>query len=472
MDIQIGKFRDYYELKFKPFLKPFFLGKITFILWLVSPLIISLCSHIIAHNLGDKDGIISGHTKFIIKDILFISLFLIPVLIYFKLKNLNIILSSIYFYISLPIAFAIRIWLASLGGNFDLESYNIVADLIIEGKQVYTNTWRYNYAPFWAYTLAGLKFLALKFNNSANVFHFLIVSVLFSAEIFIAFQLLKKYKNPFIAILFILNPIGMVITGFHSQFDVLAIAFGYSASLNLKENKFVKGSVLLGISLIVKHIMVFYAFFLIFDKTISFKNKCIILAIPIILFLSSFLPFLYQIDAIKENVFGYKFGFNGGIYSQILHLILPEQLVKTALFKWMPVFKDWMFIWFITMVFLGFLVQKYLKEYTFEMYLLIIVASSVSFSEQYLYIPVLALSVFYKKMGTWIYIFLASFYLIFVSYNNLEPQKWLEFIGIEIINDNWRYSYANIQFWLIIVIISLFMKAYKLNCTQVEKRIT
>ncbi|NQW43753.1 MAG: hypothetical protein HQ463_10010 [Bacteroidetes bacterium] len=437
-----------------------FKGKYTYLVWLAIPFLMIIALSFLSKTFGDSNRMITGKGEIIILDVLFILLYTIPLALYYKFKNFKFKLSFSNIILLSPIAFFFRLWLASLGGNYDLESYNIVADIILDGRSVYGNTYRYNYGPVWAYILAGCKFVALNFNDSGKVFHYLIVCILFIAEFYIGYQLSKKYKNPLLFLLFIFNPIGIIIAGYHSQFDILAIAVALASSIQLSKNNILKAAILLGLSLMIKHIMVFYAFYIIFDKSISLKNKAIFTFLPVGIFLISFVPFLKDLEAIKENVFGYKFGFNAGIYSQILHFIFPERILNTALFKWLPVFKDWMFLWFFTMVTLGYLTNKYIKKYTFEMYSLVLVFTSVSFSEQYLYIPVLALVVFYKYYAAWVYTFLATFFLMFYSINNLAHQGWLKLFCVDVPREKLYISYPNMQIWLLVIIIILFKKFY------------
>lgn len=53
-----------------------------------------------------------------------------------------------------------KIGLASVGHNWDLESYALVSNLVQHGLSVYANTDRYNYGPIWAWAVAGFGHLA------------------------------------------------------------------------------------------------------------------------------------------------------------------------------------------------------------------------------------------------------------------------------------------------------------------------
>ena len=127
--------------------------------------------------------------------------------------------------------------MAILGHNFDLESYEIVADIILDGKSVYAKTTRYNYGPIWAYILAALKLLASIGAYNQKLFHVYIVICLFAAEVFLYKAIFKQTKNNLLILLLLFNPISIVIIGHHSQFDILAICLAYYAYINLKDKK-------------------------------------------------------------------------------------------------------------------------------------------------------------------------------------------------------------------------------------------
>jgi hypothetical protein len=60
----------------------------------------------------------------------------------------------------IAIVLALRVGIAAQfarsGGNYDSESFRIVADLALSGQNFYAATERYNYSPFWAGIVAGL----------------------------------------------------------------------------------------------------------------------------------------------------------------------------------------------------------------------------------------------------------------------------------------------------------------------------
>jgi len=191
-----------------------------------------------------------------------------------------------------------------LGYNYDLESYCLVATIVTHGGSVYAETSRYNYGPLWFYFLGLCKTL--------SIVHFRLLLILFLASVDIGIAAIlwrQKYRLP--ALLFLLSPVVIYISGFHNQFDNVAVLLGMLAVVVLAEKspgentwpRFLLAAVILGISLIVKHLLVFLLFWLFFRQR-SWTKKILIVLIPSVMFLGSFLPYMAtEISSGKVNVF-------------------------------------------------------------------------------------------------------------------------------------------------------------------------
>lgn len=122
---------------------------------------------------------------------------------------------------------AIRLLLAySTYGNYDMDTWQIVARIVSEGGNIYVETNRYPYAPIWA----GLLGMLSKVQNGFNFLplHFLVKSFLTLGDFISVLVLLLIAKNerlslPATASLFYLNPVSFLLTGVHGQFDNLAV---------------------------------------------------------------------------------------------------------------------------------------------------------------------------------------------------------------------------------------------------------
>lgn len=183
----------------------------------------------------------------------------------------------------------LRLTISGLGWNYDFESYGIVAGLMEDGKCVYAETARYNYGPVWFYVLYGLKMM---FGNS---FRTGIILLLSGCDIGIA-AILWKREYRFGALLFLLSPLTIYTSGYHNQFDNIAVltamlAVIVLADYNVSFKRVISGSILLGFSLMVKHIFIFYVFWLFFTYR-SWRKKMLVLVIPLTIFSSGFLPYV------------------------------------------------------------------------------------------------------------------------------------------------------------------------------------
>jgi hypothetical protein len=195
----------------------------------------------------------------------------------------------------------IRLILASVVfGNYDVQSYQIVADIAAGGGNVYAETGRYNYSPLWFMTLAALNRIQLQL--PALSFHFVVKSFLCGVDLLtLAFLLLiaadKKISLIKTAILFYLNPLSFLITGYHGQFENLAIfmvVLGLFAYLKLK-SKPILGTALLWIfatfGMFVKH-NIFYELIICLNSAIKrYWVKLLLFAVSVCIFLVMFLSY-------------------------------------------------------------------------------------------------------------------------------------------------------------------------------------
>ena len=415
---------------------------------------------------GDSDGLISGQLRFAIFDIniLLCAWFLLS--LYFKSRRISDIhIPKQYWFVLFGLGLILRILMAILGHNFDLESYEIVADIVLDGNSVYANTTRYNYGPIWAYILAFLKSIAGIGTYNQKLFHVLIVIVLFTAEVFLYKAIYKQTKNNLLILLLLFNPISIIIIGHHSQFDILAICMAYYAYLNLTKKKYNTAILLLGLSYCIKHIMVFFPLMLLFNQDILLKERIKLLSIPALIFALSFLPFYHDFEAIKTNVLSYQFNNNQTFLKHILDLAIPGFITKMGLFKLLPIFTGYKFIWLLIFPTLAYYAYKWKNIDIFNVYLLCIVATSLAISEQYFLIPLTAVFVYRKYLFSWIYVFLASYYIMFVSFNNTSKYFSLKSIGIALDFEWYQIGFAQVQLCLFVLLGQILYSGYKQNKT-------
>ena len=111
-------------------------------------------------------------------------------------------------------------------GNYDSQSYRIVADIVSRGGNVYAETPRYNYSPVWMYILYFLNVISQGLHIPLWV---LVRSSLMTAE-FVDYVLVIKIADELgirqfrlLTAQIYLNPGMIFLTGLHGQFEVLAL---------------------------------------------------------------------------------------------------------------------------------------------------------------------------------------------------------------------------------------------------------
>ncbi|MBI4798699.1 MAG: hypothetical protein HY794_08205 [Desulfarculus sp.] len=126
-------------------------------------------------------------------------------------KVLVVILASL-------LAMGIKFSLSLAGNNGDLVTYLRLSEMSVQGKDMYLDNQYYNYAPVLYKLLGALRGLA---PEPRDFRHGLIL--LYSlADMGISLVLLTQFGLA-VALVFALNPLSMLISGFHNQFDCLAI---------------------------------------------------------------------------------------------------------------------------------------------------------------------------------------------------------------------------------------------------------
>ena len=206
---------------------------------------------------------------------------------------------------------AVRLSIAGqFRGNYDSESFRIVADLVLSGQNLYAATTRYNYSPVWACTVAVLWAVA----RPNFPFFVLLIGLLQTAADVAAALLVVRIARRLgrsagdarrAGLLFFANPISVLVSGAHGQFDGIAILLLLGAILvalgdGLERRK---GRVvaLLSASLLVKHVTAFHP--LLFSRRLRRPGlPDAAVATPYAVLGLSFVPFLGAWRSIWENV--------------------------------------------------------------------------------------------------------------------------------------------------------------------------
>ena len=321
----------------------------------------------------------------------------------------------------LVVGIVLRFLATSFPHNFDFESYKIQGEIVSGFGNIYARTTRYNYGPLYGMLMGILYSIASLFRDSMVVFRYMIVAALTLTDIAIMAILVFRYKNILAAAFFFLNPVSIIITGCHHQFDNIAILFALIALMFINDEKRInKKDVLfvafMGISLVTKHIAVFFLFWILINNKMWFKRRIFYSMIPPIIFFLSFVPFFRGGGAGKagiiNNVFLYK-SFNNFplLIDKLEFFEIPEQFYTV--------------IFVVLLIVCGIYFRRKDIEQSFFLYLICMVAFSSAIANQYLAIPLVGLALL-SKGAKYFYTVVVSLHLVLNVDGFGMLNKWIE----------------------------------------------
>lgn len=230
-------------------------------------------------------------------------------------------------YPSLPViiflGLSLRLFLASSNSfNFDMHIFFMDAQFFSEEKwNIYYYNWNYVYSPaiFFINGVLGviqqmLNFLPYSFFQRAYI------CFIDSLTLLLLIKISKKEKiSPTrTAVFFFLNPVTIMLSGYHGQFDnnaifflLLAVWINFYTNNRFSNYKKAAAWFFLTIGFIIKHIIPFQVFLV--EASMFKKNKVIkggvLFLLTVIAFLATFIPFYNNNESkfvIKEYVLGYQ----------------------------------------------------------------------------------------------------------------------------------------------------------------------
>lgn len=306
---------------------------------------------------------------------------------------------------------ALRIWASTLGYNYDFLAWSRVAGVMAAGKNLYASI-GYNFGPVWPLVLGLIKWADSTLR--VNAFHTSIAGFLTLADAGIA-VILVRLGGYVPGILFMLCPVSILITGYHSQIENLAILFGLLSWYVLRSTPSIRDSgrgqivlaaVLMGISLATKHVMLFFPLWILFWPGRPVVQRVMYCVLAYAFCAATFVPFATNPAAavgISENVIGYRSWFGTGLFLRLVSLVAPlEQLA--AWFSWVPLLSPLELVWAMAMVLTGIAVARKFPRDSLFVYLIAMLAYTPSMAEQYLTIPVASCAMYWRRWQSWAYI--------------------------------------------------------------------
>jgi len=277
-------------------------------------------------------------------------------------------------------------YMPKFGTNFDLISYTIVAEIVENGGNVYAETDRYNYGPAWSRVVHSLATMALWFESPGLAFIVLLVVLLTLVDLGIMGILAKRFGT-LPALIFMLHPVTIIVTGYKRQFDNLAILLGLLAlelMLDRKRDSSLRlwlGLLLLGLSITTKHVLFAFPLWLAVKES-GLSRKLLTLTVPVTIFFLSFVPFWAEGRAgILANVFGYS----PGTLQPFWNALVPPLIAQGIPSAWG---------FFFALALFALVFRRRPMHESLLLYTLVLFIFSPEMANQYLAIPIGAVAVF------------------------------------------------------------------------------
>lgn len=295
-----------------------------------------------------------------------------------------------------------RLWAQTLPYNYDFNSYLEVSNQVLAGENPY-ETGKHNYGPIWFLVHSSVRFVA----EDPEHFRAALALILSLIDIVIAVLLMKR-GYLVAAVLFLLAPVGIAISGQHAQFDNFSMMFALGAALLFRRgsanirSRDVTSVVLMGLSLSTKHGFLLLPFWFALMQG-SWVRRILYAVTPYVIFGLTLLPFwVVNAAPIREYVLSYRSNTNAPAY----YTLLPDELV------WGSVNRG-----YVVLIFLAILLALgwwYRKLPAFEatlIYGISLVVFSTAVVDQYFAIPMAGISVF-LNIGFLAWLVYVSIYLL------------------------------------------------------------
>ncbi|MFY9550817.1 MAG: hypothetical protein WAU32_06675, partial [Thermoanaerobaculia bacterium] len=196
------------------------------------------------------------------------------------------------------------------------------------GGDPYRDTYRYNYSPLWAGVLSAAASLAEATGLKRTTVLGLLLLGGDAATAALVFLLARARRGRrgagLAALFFFANPVSILISSSHLQFDGLALLFLLGAIAFSECGRDLPAAAALSLSLLVKHVTALHP--LLFRRRPGWRGW-VPVAAPYLVFVASFAPYFASREQILERVFLYR-GLTGnyGIEAMVLVPGVPDWL--------------------------------------------------------------------------------------------------------------------------------------------------
>ncbi len=311
---------------------------------------------------------------------------------------------------------AARLAVSTLGENYDMESWWLVSSLVLDGESFYASTHRYNYGPLWAVLLGAARALSRwSGEDTIHRFHFVVAALLSLFDVATAGLLLRRCGRAGFAFL-MLNPVSVLITGYHSQMDGVALFFAVAFWLRFASAPPTLGvslstGALLGVSLVAKHILLpFVPWMLLVRRPFLkfFPGALAAAACAAAVFGLSFLPWAFDpasLAGLRANVVEYRSTEGLSLLAMLWPLPASAFPMRSA------------FLLLLSLAGVATACLRHAWRDDLFSYLLILVALSSGVQDHYLAIPLVSLALSLASPLAWGYVFAATATLLVSGWN-------------------------------------------------------
>ena len=292
-----------------------------------------------------------------------------------------------------------RVLIALRGSNADFKAWFENTKVLRNGGNLYSGNEAYGYGPVWMFILRFADLAQNIFSENRQVFRLVIILVLTTFDLMIAIFIAKKFSIAG-GLMFFVNPISVIITGYHNQFDNLAVLVGIGAILVISEAEFGNqqktlwfGLVLIGFSLAVKQVLLFYPIWLFF-RAGTLRHRLTRATVPYVIYLACFTPWATSIERIKiivEEIFlqrrgrsGILLNLAGADYAGTIHGATYSDLARQIIFA----------AWIIGVFAFGWIMRNRSITHSLVVYLVVMLAFAPAYSQQQLILPLLAVFIY------------------------------------------------------------------------------
>lgn len=320
-------------------------------------------------------------------------------------------------------SFLAKVALGSVGHNYDLDTWRLFSDILAQGKNLYSDTDLYRYGPIWAWIVSG--FGRLTGPGGGELFHMQISAFLAVIDVLTAMIIARTYSWTG-AMVLLLSPVSLLISGFHTQLENVAVLVGLVAWLLIREGKgklssLLGSSVCLGVSLVAKHVLFLFPIWMLFWKPLGkLRYRLLYPVIAYAIFFGSFLPWWGDPASragMLKNVFAYRSSLGLSWTGNVAGLFMPIQMQVHAAQSNFGVLDRYLHripggsvdrLWMALLVIAGAVLARKPGKDLYLFYLMILFASSPSVAPQYVIVPMIAAAIFYGYPESWGYIAAAT----------------------------------------------------------------